>query len=373
LSVPVKVPPRRRRHRRAIIISIISLLVAAGATVGGLLLFDKTGPFVDVSALAVSPDGNLIAAAYVVGNSDEIDIWHATASQLVGTLRDNSLGFVGGLAFSPDSKTIVAESDAGITIWNVGTKKLTATIAVPPASDSCFALSPDGKLLAICGPPTTTDQATTSYAYIVDLTRGRISATLRVTDSACQTSSWEASFSPDGKTLAVSAGTCKNAGTANGTYSTTVQLWNIKARRIVHTIPMPAYLAGYDGYALGYSRDSGMLVVGDNLVSLRTPVSTQKILGASGHAAAFSPDGRMLAVADTDSTNNKITIWNFTENQEVSLLADPRLRKIDSIENLAYTPDGKMLVTSSEYSGSNIYLWDIASRSISATLSRSGS
>ena len=249
--------PKRRRRLRTIIITVLSLVVAAGATVGGLRLFDKPSQQLEgFGDVAVSPDGKFIAAADNDVYPGRIYIWNTATKRLAATLigpliQDDGLDY---LAFTPDSKTIIAQSaDDPITIWDIATRRLIATISDPRTDhNSCVALSPDGKMLAVCGGASST--GIDDNVYLINVARRSISATLHTTsDNACQSGAQEAAFSPDGKVLAVSALPC------NG--DARIQLWDIDTQRIITTMPL--------GYPLVYSHDGSMLLVGDNLVYMR--------------------------------------------------------------------------------------------------------
>jgi WD40 repeat protein len=62
---------------------------------------------------------------------------------------------VSELAFSPDG-TILAATGSYLYVWDVATRRLTASLS-DPGSGQVFAaaLSPDGKILATGGPGTT--------------------------------------------------------------------------------------------------------------------------------------------------------------------------------------------------------------------------
>lgn len=351
---PVRSP---RRRRRVALISAVAVLVAVGATIGGLVLFDKPSQQLEgFGDVAVSPDGKFIAAADNDVYPGRIYIWNTATKRLAATLtgsliQDDGLDY---LAFTPDSKSIIAQSsDNPITIWDIATRQLIATISDPRTDDnSCVALSPDGKMLAVCGHADST--GIDDNVYLINVARRSISATLHITsDNACQSGAQEAAFSPDGKVLAVSALPC------NG--DARIQLWDIDTQRIITTMPL--------GYPLVYSHDGSMLLIGDNLVYMRQgsniPESTRKLPnGGNVPLAAFSPDHKTLAMTEFSNGQygGSVVLLNLATNQEIATFTEP---SSNGITNLAYTPDGKMLVTSD---GWNIYLWNVTGRRIIAKL-----
>ena len=82
--------------------------------------------------------------------------------------------------------------------------------------------------------------------------------------------------------------------------------------------------------------------------------------------AAFSPDDKTLAMTEFSNGQygGSVVLLKLATNQEIATLTEP---SSNGITNLAYTPDGKTLVTSD---GWNIYLWNVTARRIIATLTK---
>lgn len=76
--------------------------------------------------------------------------------------------------------------------------------------------------------------------------------------------------------------------------------------------------------------------------------------------AAFSPDGRLAAVGLSEVPySGKITIWDWAAGKPVARISIPG-RAIGAV---AFSPDGKWLVTVAETGGSlrnTIQVWDLA-------------
>ena len=114
----------------------------------------------DVSGVAFSPDGKTIAAGYrfVVGVGGVV-LWDVAARK---RLADDPLpvkeGYVSGVAFSPDGKTIAAGYGGGVggvgvggvVLWDVAARKRLADDPLPVKEGyvSGVAFSPDGKTIA---------------------------------------------------------------------------------------------------------------------------------------------------------------------------------------------------------------------------------
>jgi Protein kinase domain/WD domain, G-beta repeat len=82
-------------------------------------------------------------------------------------------------------------------------------------------------------------------------------------------------------------------------------------------------------------------------------------------AVAFSPDGLLLAAADWDGST---FLWDTATHSHIATFTDPRNGDVYSV---AFSPDGQQLAVADK--NGSIYLWDVATRTRIATLNDPGS
>jgi WD40 repeat protein/serine/threonine protein kinase len=266
---------------RAVAISPDGKLIAASGEERTIRLLEKDngnqvaaldGHTAPVDSLAFSPDGAILASA---GQDNTVRLWDVASGQSLATLTGHFTEIY-TIVFSPDGKTLASGSDNGtIKLWDVAGHKEIASWAGDAAELYGLAFSPDGKLLASVGGE--------YVAKLWDASSLKLVATLRGHNS------WNRSvaFSPDGTMLAT-------AGQDN-----TVRLWDVAN--------------------------------GSPIVSL--PASNNGI-----STVAFSPDGKTLANGAGDGN---VRLWDVASHQALTSLKVPN----SYIEAIAFSPDGKTLVT----------------------------
>lgn len=153
-------------------------------------------------------------------------------------------------------------------------------------------------------------------------------------------------FSPDGKWLAAGGGLCQQWGE--------IQLWDVPSHKLLRT------MRGHDDciYSVAFSPDGKLLASGsyDKLIKLWNPGSGKLLRTLKDHidavfAVAFSPDGKWLA---SGSQDNSVKIWNVATGERLYTLSDP----VDGITTIAFSPSGRQLAAAGY--DMHIYIWNLA-------------
>jgi WD40 repeat protein len=155
-------------------------------------------------------------------------------------------------------------------------------------------------------------------------------------------------YGPGGTTLA--------AGYADGT----IRLWDVASHRLVSSTTWGAAVLTLtfspDGKALEVT---GPGAVGRWNLITQAKIAAQPLTGgaagdAPGDAAAFSPDGKLLATGDEDGN---VQLWNVATRQEIGEPMSSDLKPVDAV---AFSPDGTTLAAAS--SDGTVQLWDVATQ-----------
>ncbi|MEM7034155.1 MAG: BTAD domain-containing putative transcriptional regulator, partial [Chloroflexota bacterium] len=296
-----------------------------------------TDTFDEVPAVAVSPDGNLVAAG---ANDGTLRLWQAATGQPIRVIQAHT-NTVRTLAVSPDGTIIASGSfDHTVRLWDMSSGQLRYTLQGHSDAILSVDFSPDGQTVA-----------TGSADHTVRLWNTQ---TGQCEHSLSAHTGWVYGvvFSPNGKFL------------ATGSADHTVCLWAIETRKLKLT------LEGHTGEVLdvAISPDGRWLASGSADQTIRlwpvvddTILETENRFILKGHTnsvatLAFSPDSQMLASGGYDHI---ACLWNISQlteqgqgtlspaNNGASNLGQLRhiLRADDWIESLVFSPDGQTLVT----------------------------
>jgi WD40 repeat protein len=293
-----------------------------------------------VDAVAISPDGKHIAS----GATDRtVKIWERATGKELFTLRGHRDAIV-SLAFSPDGTTLYSSGeDRDVRCWDVALGK-----EKPPLAEQhqlkgfktavpAIAVSGDGKRLLVWEPASDRGSSLLVFNTANGAEIGKCLDNGRNIQAA--------GFSKDGKTVAF--------GAADGS----VRVWKPEEKTDKPGSEWQAFGKEESVASLAVAPDAGFLVVGGEggKTHICDP-ETGKILatldGHAGrvHASAISADGQRVATAAADSV---VKLWDrsgkLLRQWDMPAVTREKARfvweKTGFVSQLAFTPDGRYLVT----------------------------
>lgn len=296
----------------------------------------------NIRDMAFSPDGRWLAIA---SNDELARLWPIKELEAVPVILPSHNDSVMDIAFSQDGTWLTTVSVSNtISLWSmVGPKaELVTTLNENGEGISAITFSPDGRWLATAG----SDNPVLVWS-VADLEASPI-----ILDDA-QEHVQDIGFSPDGRWLAT-VGLDKKA-----------RLWLITDRE---SKPKIVYDHEEWIHGVAFSPDGNWLATasGDGLVRLWSMVNTKtEPILLRGHQSAvediaFDPNGRWLATAGAihstaPNQSTAVLLWSVAD-----LTSEPitiwRSGDID-VNTLIFSPDGRWLATAS--SDSKTRLWHI--------------
>ena len=299
-----------------------------------------------IYAVSFSPiDASLIAT---INGGGTIMLWNINNTKKPIRILKHP-GVFPFYSFSPTGELLASAGSGKLVLWDVASGSKINTFE----STNDFALSPDGNQLAIA----------LNGVKLLDIRNPKqiIKIDTLPFDEAHSVESWVCAvdISPDGKLIA--------SGYANGS----VNVWNLKTKQHVKSLNTPLAEMEF----LKFSPDSKLLACGGPQLIFRDnkrwkglrpwscimwELSSWKRYGEvqRGHLdnLAFSPDGKMCAYANSwPSLKIGVEIWNVeTGAPLVSLPIET--------PNVAFSPDGKMLATGGE--DGIVQLWELTPKQL---------
>jgi WD40 repeat protein len=236
-----------------------------------------------VLAVALSPDGRRVAAAFLDGTAF---IWDAASGQELVTLQGHTAPLE-ALAWSPDGGRLAAVSrDGTVGFWDAASgRKLLPLKRVDGIAVNVLAFSADGRRLVV---------AVGQTARLYDAATGEPALTLTGHTRVVRA----VAFSADGRRVATAS------------WDGTVRVWDSDTGRAALTLTGAAQLLN----AVSFSPDGGRLAAGatDGTLCLWETGTGQQTFLLKGHtggvnAVAFSRDGRRLV---TGSDDGAARLWD---------------------------------------------------------------
>ncbi len=330
-----------------------------------------------IMALALSSDGQML----LTGSMDNTArIWHTQTTANQNTLTGHN-GHVNSVAFSPDSRfALTGSNDNTARIWEISTQKQVQVLIGHSDSVLSVAYSPDGRY-ALTG-------SRDSTMRLWDVRTGN---QLRIFNTQ---GGWAfaVAFTPDGKYVLATDGVSYGARlwdlesgaevrqfvghrspilaavfSADGRYlltgsaDNTARLWDVQTGTVLHTY------AGHSNFVISValSPDGKYVVTGgdDHIAILWNAATGDQVFmfprqDMGAYQVAFSPDGNYIATVNgrnlvrPSDTNRTIQLWDVRTHVKVRTIANPDVE----IYSLAFSPDGKYLLTGQGLSSAQLWL-----------------
>jgi len=348
-------------------------------------------------SIAFSPDGKTLAA----GDGSTINLWDVSTGVKVRAFAGNF--DVTSIAFSPDGKKLASAGGdftfkvgdvltSTIKLWDLETGTELRTIA-GTYNITSVAFSPDGKIFA---------SGSTAFTAFTGKPGPSPVSTIRFWDVSTGTelhtfigSSF--AFSPDGKVLASEDVSGGGFGSKPDPPTASIKLWNV----VTGTELRSFVTSPFSVTPLTFSPDGKMLATGSSpikLLEIATGAELPALTGVGGqvvfspdwktvagmegmairlwdvatgtelrtltwyfppvYSGAISPNGKAFASGvggGIDGFAGSIRLWDFSGNTELRTIIGT-----DLIDSVAFSSDGKTLVTATSAWYKEIAFWDFS-------------
>ncbi len=303
------------------------------------------------SSLCVGVQGTL-SGVHVGG----VEIWSTKTWALSGQFtQDSSQRFASSVPIPGSNQILFAgqTSASGKSLGQFGTWDITqqtlsllpTSLAVAGGGASCVAVTRDGTLGAVSG-----QVGTNGIIELWDLKARKLVATLP-TSATAETG---LSFSTDSSTLASTG--------RNGSGGGVLEIWSASSHKLIGSLSRPSPLVSVAFAPNGQQVAAGETTTnspfggtGDVLVADVSTLSVRNIIGGSATTVVshltYSPDGLTLGAGGyyTDSTTGNsviaVQLWNPSTGASIGNLALPNSGA--ALSQIAFSPDGGTLFTAS--------------------------
>lgn len=297
-----------------------------------------------VTQVAYSPDGQALATR---GAGGPVKIWDAVTGRLRWDLEAHAERF----AWSPDGRFLLTgggdfrdpSRPGELIVWDATTGQRRSTLAGHTRYATAVAWHPDGSMFVSVSGNVRVSPAEPGELIFWEAGTGQPKATFRPPVGCIM----DLAYHPSGSVLALGS-------TDGNVYLLDPATGQVRRELTGHQHPVTR---------VAYSRDGRWLVSGDTAGTVRvwntTTATTEKVLRAATAAVSalyVRPDGTRLAVAGYDPEERypgQVRLWDLTSGEEVFRLPGQAAA--------AFSPDGRRLAVASAGSvaqPSRVQIWD---------------
>jgi WD40 repeat protein len=256
-----------------------------------------------------SPDGRriVIAGSSADGTAGLVNVWDATTGEAAlpqlrheATADKSPAAQVYLVAFSRDGKRLASVNRDSVVVWDFVAGRRLASWPAPAGYAAVLRFSPNGARLLLAWSYEVFRDNLAFDARVWEAATGRpVTGVLKPT-TGNNASDCDGDFSPDGRRVALAAGTA----------------------------------------------EGGTLVAWDLATGAEVPPSRN--LQTAPHSVVYSPDGKLLLTADND---NAARLWHAGTGQP----AGPPLPHSRPVRRAVFSPDGRSVLTVAD---GTVYLWE---------------